>query len=189
MGLNAMPSRLIAIALLSAAAAGLSACGQTQPVDTSSEPAAQDTASTVPASTVPAIPSQSPPASSTSVLPKAVPPSTSRDPQEVLLSWAKAISLKDWATAYGYWGDRGARSGQTLEQFTAAWSKLKQPDLEIGKGEQEGAAGSLFYTVPVTIVDGTRRIPGEVVLRRVNDVDGATAEQLRWHIESTTLKP
>lgn len=67
--------------------------------------------------------------------------------------------------------------------------KLAQPDLEIGKGQQEGAVGSSFYSVPVTIVDGARRIPGEVVFRRVNDVDGATAEQLRWHIESTTLKP
>ncbi|MFM5885865.1 MAG: hypothetical protein ACKOQ3_11195 [Novosphingobium sp.] len=137
----------------------------------------------------PPVPQPSASTSSLSVLPKAVPPSTSRDPQEVLLSWAKAVSLKDWPTAYGYWGDHGAQSGMTLDQFKASWGKLQAPDLEVGKGEQEGAAGSSFYTVPVTIVDGQRRIPGEVVLRRVNDVDGATAEQLRWHIESTTLKP
>jgi hypothetical protein len=136
-----------------------------------------------------AAPAPQPRASSLSVLPKAVPPSASRDPQEVLLSWAKAVSLKDWPTAYGYWGEHGAQSGMTLDQFKATWGKLTQPDLEIGKGQQEGAAGSSFYSVPVTIVDGARRIPGEVVFRRVNDVEGATAEQLRWHIESTTLKP
>ncbi|WP_296678005.1 hypothetical protein [Novosphingobium sp.] len=129
------------------------------------------------------------PTSSTAILPKAVPPSTSPDPQEVLLSWAKAISLKDWATAYGYWGDGGKASGMTLDQFTAAWSKLGQPDLEIGKGVQEGAAGSLYYSVPVTVIDGGRRIAGTVVLRRVNDVEGATPEQLRWHIESSTITP
>jgi hypothetical protein len=53
-------------------------------------------------------------------------------------------------------------------------------------GESEGAAGSIYYTAPVTIIDGARRLTGEVVLRRVNDVPGATPEQLRWHIESTT---
>jgi len=53
----------------------------------------------------------------------------------------------------------------------------------------EGAAGSLFYTVPVNIDDGARTISGEIVLRRANDVPGATREQLRWHVESTTLEP
>lgn len=129
------------------------------------------------------------PAAPLAVLPSAVPPSTSRDPQDVLFAWAKAVSVKDWATAYGYWGDHGAASGMTLDQFKASWGKLAQPDLEIGKGQLEGAAGSSFYSVPVTIIDGQRRIPGEVVLRRSNDVPGADAEQLRWHIESTTLKP
>lgn len=167
-----MLSRRIATTMLLAAAAALSGC------DRIGAPSGSDAAASAAAST-----------SALDVLPKAVPPSTSRDPQEVLLSWAKAVSLRDWATAYGYWGDYGAQSGMTLDQFKAAWGTLQQPDLEIGKGVQEGAAGSSFYSVPVTIVDGARRIPGEVVLRRVNDVDGATSEQLRWHIESTTLKP
>lgn len=166
---GSMLPRTIAIAALSAAAFTLAGCNRT-------EAPAQPQASAAPS---PAI----------AVLPRAVPPSTSRDPQEVLLSWAKAVSLKDWPSAYGYWGDHGAASGMTLDQFTASWGKLGQPDLEIGKGVQEGAAGSSFYTVKVTIVDGARRIPGEMVWRRVNDVDGATAEQLRWHIESTTLRP
>ena len=39
----------------------------------------------------------------------------------------------------------------------------------------------------VTIIAGPRRIEGEVVLKRVNDVPGASAEQLRWHIESTSF--
>lgn len=164
-------SRTLAFTALSVAALSLAACGQMAEQETD------------------AAPSETPSTSSTAVLPRAVPPSTSRDPQEVLLSWAKAVSLKDWPTAYGYWGNSGATSGLTLDQFVSAWSKLQAPDLEIGQGKQEGAAGSSYYTVAVTIVDGGRRIPGEVVLRRVNDVDGATAEQLRWHIESTTLKP
>ncbi|MFC0590124.1 hypothetical protein ACFFF7_11915 [Novosphingobium aquiterrae] len=182
MRLRPMLSRMSAMTVLSALAIHLSGCDRAEPV-----PQASGTAEAVTAESAAAVPA--PVETSLAILPKAVPPSTSRDPQEVLLSWAKAVSLKDWPTAYGYWGDHGAQSGMTLDQFKASWGKLQQPDLEIGKGDQEGAAGSSYYTVPITIIDGQRRIPGEVVLRRVNDVDGATSEQLRWHIESTTLKP
>ncbi|MET0363977.1 MAG: hypothetical protein ABW169_04930, partial [Sphingobium sp.] len=58
----------------------------------------------------------------------------------------------------------------------------------------EGGAGSLYYEVPVTLTgtlrDGrTERLTGPVVVRRVNDVDGATAEQLTWHLSQSDLKP
>ena len=116
-------------------------------------------------------------------------PSTSRDPAAVLLGWAKAVSLRDWDAAFAHWGDHGGASGMTRDQFRAAWGRLKDPVVDIGPGQLEGAAGSSYYTVPVTITDGARRMSGEVVLRRVNDVPGATPEQLRWHIESSTLEP
>jgi len=32
------------------------------------------------------------------------------------------------------------------------------------------------------------RLPAEVTLRRVNDVDGSTEAQRRWHIERIELK-
>ncbi|WP_423141188.1 hypothetical protein ACOYW6_10110 [Parablastomonas sp. CN1-191] len=121
-------------------------------------------------------------------LPVAAPtPSASRDPQAVLIEWARAVSLRDWTLARAYWGDHGERSGLSEQAFAARWGKLADPQVDIGKGSQEGAAGSLYYTAPITIRDGKRTIKGEVVIRRVNDVDGATPEQLRWHIESTTL--
>jgi hypothetical protein len=58
----------------------------------------------------------------------------------------------------------------------------------------EGAAGSSYYTAPATITgiraDGSKAtLKGEVVLRRVNDVPGATPEQLAWHIEQVNLTP
>lgn len=56
-------------------------------------------------------------------------------------------------------------------------------------GESEGAAGSIYITVPARIAatgaDGTDMLLTETVtLRRVNDVPGSTAEQRRWHIQS-----
>ena len=63
------------------------------------------------------------------------------------------------------------------------------PRVEVdAPGEVEGAAGSMYVTVPVrfqpTSVPGNSRPRhGEVVLRRANDVPGSTAEQRRWRIE------
>jgi hypothetical protein len=52
----------------------------------------------------------------------------------------------------------------------------------------EGAAGSLFVEVPVVlygryVTGGPYHASGKATLRRVNDVPGATAEQLAWRIE------
>ena len=116
-------------------------------------------------------------------------PSESRDPAKVVIAWAKAMTVKDWSSAYLYWGDHGARSGLTPAQFAAKWGKLANPEFELHPGTTEGAAGSLYYTAPIVLIDGQRHVPGEIVLRRVNDVDGASAEQLRWHIESLTAGP
>jgi hypothetical protein len=61
--------------------------------------------------------------------------------------------------------------------------------MEIGDlGETEGAAGSIYTTIPVVFYgDGFRR-PADVILRRVNDVPGSTEAQRRWHIERIELK-
>ncbi len=124
----------------------------------------------------------------------ASPPPESRDPQVVLAFWRKALETHDYATARGVWGNHGEVSKQTPAAFAAAWDKYRIIDITPGKGDQEGAAGSLYYEAPVTVT-GLRRdgkpynLAGTITLRRVNDVAGATPEQLRWHIESSTLKP
>jgi hypothetical protein len=116
-------------------------------------------------------------------------PPSSRSPDVVLRAWGDAIEARDWLMVRRFWGDQGARSGLSEADFAAQWTSLHYPKVSLAKGTSEGAAGSIFYTAPVTITDGPRVITGEVVLRRVNDVDGASPEQLRWHIESTSLKP
>ena len=54
-------------------------------------------------------------------------------------------------------------------------------------GPQEGAAGSSYVSVPLTIAgtSGGKRISrtATAVVRRVNDVPGSTEAQRRWHIE------
>jgi hypothetical protein len=114
-------------------------------------------------------------------------PSAARDPAEVLGAWARAVEARDWRTVRSYWGERGTRSGMDEAAFAAHWADLLAPQVSIGTGLQEGAAGTLYYSAPVTITDGERTVRGNVTMRRSNDVPGATAEQLRWHIEDTTL--
>ncbi|WP_241656462.1 hypothetical protein [Sphingomonas oligophenolica] len=55
-----------------------------------------------------------------------------------------------------------------------------------------GGVGSIYQPVPVTVDatldDGTQqKFRGIYTVRRVNDVDGASASQLRWHIGSAAL--
>ena len=75
-------------------------------------------------------------------------------------------------------------------QFNTNLEDYGKVKLTTGKPEsEEGAAGSIFIAVPVTL-DLTLRsgspyqMTCKATLRRVNDVPGSTAEQRRWRIES-----
>jgi hypothetical protein len=79
--------------------------------------------------------------------------------------------------------------------FAAAYAAYADYHAEVGApGEIEGAAGSSYVEVPVAVYGRRRngapfRERGTMILRRVNDVDGSTAEQRRWHIERSEVEP
>lgn len=108
-----------------------------------------------------------------------------KDPDRLLRYYAAALHARDWAAAAKAWGQG---SGVTAATLKASYDRAEAPVLEIGTGEQEGAAGSLYYEAPAVLRFG-QAMPerGSLILRRVNDVDGATPEQLRWHIERSTI--
>jgi len=61
-------------------------------------------------------------------------------------------------------------------------------------GAIEGAAGSLYVSVPVVLYGRMKtgaelHRSGQAILRRVNDVPGATPAQRRWRIERLELTP
>ncbi len=66
---------------------------------------------------------------------------------------------------------------------------------QIGRpGRVEGAAGSLFVKIPVSLfgrrADGAAFAQaGTAVMRRVNGVPGATPDQLRWRLERLEMEP
>lgn len=106
----------------------------------------------------------------------------------------RAIDARDYATAYSQWSDDGAASGKDYASFAAGFAETASVDVRLGYGQPpEGAAGSLYITIPVTVNavlrDGRRQsFTGSYTLRRVNDVDGSTAEQRSWHIASAQLR-
>jgi hypothetical protein len=108
---------------------------------------------------------------------------------QVVQSFGALIEQRRWAEAEALWDDSG-----TATQFTANLKRYPEAHLEIGApGEPEGAAGSIYVTVPVVFYgkqtggDDFRRA-ADIILRRVNDVPGSTEAQRRWHIERIDCK-
>lgn len=111
--------------------------------------------------------------------------------RNVLISFARAIELREYDQAWAMLGP-AAKAKWSKAKFNGLFDGLRDITVAVPNGTMEGAAGSSYYTSPASITatgKGGRpiRIEGPIVLRRVNDVDGATAEELRWHIESADL--
>ncbi|HEY9646125.1 MAG TPA: hypothetical protein V6C88_07145 [Chroococcidiopsis sp.] len=105
----------------------------------------------------------------------------------------RAIARRDYAHAYADWEGDGSASQQSFEQFRQGFANTASVAVEVGTpGQLDGAAGSTYIEIPVTITAVTtsnvpQRFRGSYVLRRVNDVPGSTAEQRQWHIYSATI--
>ena len=111
--------------------------------------------------------------------------------RNLLLSFAQAIEQQNYDKAWSLLSP-GDQQQWSKKQFAANFADLKEISVAIPTGTTDGGAGSIYYTAPVTITatdkDGRPvRFKGEAVLRRVNDVDGATPAQLRWHFGTLTL--
>ena len=173
----------------------LAGCGQ-EPAPAPRETA---TASPAPVAAAPQPPATAEPAATPT--PEQAPPLVAeadkgeKGARSVLLAWAHALERGDHAAAFAQWGtDAEARSGMTAAEHAAWWSRFKTITIAMPGGTMEGAAGSSYYEAPTTVVGKQQngkpyRLEGSVVLRRVNDVPGATADQLRWHIEKVDLNP
>ena len=155
-------------------------------------PAAPPAPTSQPAATAPRAPAAAPVAAA---------PAASSDPAsteaaaDAVRAYYAAISARDYRRAYGLWGADGQRSGQTFDQFAAGFADTRDAAVEVGAASDGGgAAGSVFATFPVVVTAHTasgavQTFEGTYTLRRVNGVAGATASQLRWHLESASLRP
>lgn len=103
---------------------------------------------------------------------------------QVVQSYGALIEQKRWSEAATLWGDAAAAA-----KFEATLAQAADVHLEIGNpGDPEGAAGSIYVTVPAIFYGDSKdgqpfRRSADVILRRVNDVPGSSDAQRRWHIE------
>lgn len=108
---------------------------------------------------------------------------------DVVSVYYDAIDARDFATAWQLWDGDGARSGKTLAAFERGFADTVASEATVGTpGASEGAAGSSYVTVPVTVrarlADGTRqRFAGSYVLRRVN-----VERSQGWRLYSARLR-
>jgi len=101
---------------------------------------------------------------------------------QVVQQFGALVESNRYIEAGKLWGDADAAAKFTSELRPGT-------HLEIGDlGMTEGAAGSIYTTVPVTFYGTGYRKPADVILRRVNDVPGSTEAQRRWHIERIEWK-
>ena len=108
------------------------------------------------------------------------------------------INQGDYKAAYALWAggskDSKNASGKTFEDFKAGFKNTKKSEVDIATpGSIEGAAGSSYIEIPVTIHattnDGkTQDFKGSYTLRRVNNVDGASWAEKNWHIYSADIQ-
>ena len=113
---------------------------------------------------------------------------------DVVRAYYQALESRDYSAAYQLWGQEGAASGKSYTDFAAGFAQTRSTAVRIQQvSPPDGAAGSMSVTVNVQ-VDATQAngLPqyytGNYTLRRVNDVPGASPDQLRWHIDSADLK-
>jgi hypothetical protein len=111
----------------------------------------------------------------------------SRDCRTVAKAYFDALARADYTFAARVWDDPVVDG----ERLKALFAGYKQPTIKVGGLQQEGAAGSSYCTVSGALTDAGDAARaarnGEIVLKRVNDVPGATPQQLRWTIRSSTF--
>ncbi|MES2725132.1 MAG: hypothetical protein V4656_18420 [Pseudomonadota bacterium] len=122
-------------------------------------------------------------------------PQSAQGAADVVQTYFALIGEKKYADAWALWGDGGKASGMTAEQFAASFDKYSQYHGNVGApGDLEGAAGSSYVEVPAIAFGRLKtgaqfNLKGPITLKRVNDVPGSTAEQRKWHIQTSGLKP
>jgi hypothetical protein len=109
------------------------------------------------------------------------------------------IGEKKFDQAWELWNGEPTEApngtGFTKAQFAADMNRYYQYSAQVGApGESDGAAGSIFITVPVQIYGRLKNGEafhqrGDATLRRVNDVDGSTERQRQWHIVKIEAAP
>ena len=160
-----MNKRIVAAALLMAGA-----CSQRSPAPENQTAAPRN--APIPG---PAAPRELPPAK-----PPAVDPKSTDAAVALVQGFADLLNAGKFDEAYMLLGP-GAPPRADFDRRFASIANIHAA--VSNPGPQEGAAGSIYVSVPIEISGDDVRKSATMIVRRVNDVPGSTAAQRRWHIE------
>ena len=111
----------------------------------------------------------------------------SKDCAEVVEFYLEALSSHEYARAALVWDDPVIDAAR----LEAVFGGYGEAQVEWTEPFTEGAAGSLFCTVTGKLTDARDparpMLEGTLLLRRANEVPGATPDQLRWTLQSSTF--
>ena len=112
----------------------------------------------------------------------------------VVQTYYALLEAGKYGQAYRLW--EPGTAGMTAGAFASSFARYSEYHANIGApGRIDAGAGQRYVTVPVQVYgrlkEGARpfNMRGSVTLHRTGDIDGATAEQRRWRIRSTDIKP
>jgi hypothetical protein len=170
------------------------------PAATSPQPAADPNAAPPPSKTFPPVTPPAPgtpgglPDDRTPLSEASFTPTSAQGAANVVQTYYALVAERRYEDAWRLWTQGGEGSGMTAEAFAKSFTPYESYNANIGApGAIEGAAGSLYVSVPVQVY-GRRKsgeevhLLGEATLRRVNDVPGSTPEQRKWHISRIELR-
>jgi hypothetical protein len=125
-----------------------------------------------------------PPPAPTPALKPAIDPKSREAASELIRGFVAALNEGRLGDAWMLLGPNAPPRAE-FERRLSRYSGLK---VSAGRpGDEEGAAGSIYLSVPLTIsgrLDAKRvSDSATAILRRVNDVPGSTEAQRHWHIE------
>jgi hypothetical protein len=109
----------------------------------------------------------------------------------IVNSLYNAVNRKEYARAWDYFGDE--KPAKDFKAFADGYASTERVDVETGAVSEEGAAGSIFYSLPVAIrvvgTDGSEKvIAGCYTARQVNaQIQEPPFRPL--HIDKGSLKP
>lgn len=110
---------------------------------------------------------------------------------QVVQGYYGLLEERRFEEAQDLWKDDSPIGAEDQERFARRFRGFSEVHANVGApGTVEGAAGSLYVTVPVQVY-GRIALNGkpwytlrQVTLRRVDDVPGSAEADRRWHIES-----
>jgi hypothetical protein len=114
----------------------------------------------------------------------AIDPKSTEAAVQLVRRFAELLNQRKFDEAYMLLGP----NAPPRNEFDGSWEQFDSFSVRVGTaGEQEGAAGSIYLSVPLNVSavghgEGIR-LSRTAILRRVNDVPGSTEAQRHWHIE------